>query len=114
MLRLASHPSCRRVVHTTAMVMDWMVARQYPVIKHPPYLPDLALDDFFLFPKVKKELASITLTKETFKKEWEGAPRTVKAADLPTAFRLWYEHCKKCVDIAGPMLKKNKNKHVSI
>jgi hypothetical protein len=56
-------------VYTAAIVTDWMVAKQFKVIEHLPYLPDLALADIFLFPKVKRELASLTLTKETFKKE---------------------------------------------
>ncbi len=54
-------------VQTAATVTDWLVARR---------MPDLAPGDFFLFPKVKKELASLTLMSETFKKEWEGAVRT--------------------------------------
>jgi hypothetical protein len=67
-------------VHTDATVKDWMAARQFKVIEHPPYSPDLAPADFFLFPKVKRELAGLTLTKQTFKKEWEGAAKTLKAA----------------------------------
>jgi hypothetical protein len=49
-------------VHTAAMVKDWMAARQFKVIKHLPYSPDLAPAKFFLFPKVKRELAGLTLT----------------------------------------------------
>jgi hypothetical protein len=52
-----------------------MAARQFQIIEHPPYLPDLALADFFLFPSVKRELAGKTLTEETLNKEWEGAVR---------------------------------------
>jgi hypothetical protein len=39
------------------------------MLQHMPYSPDLAPTDFFLFPKVKKELVGLTLTRETFKKE---------------------------------------------
>jgi histone-lysine N-methyltransferase SETMAR len=94
-------------VHTTAMVKDWIAARQFKVIEHPPYSPDLAPANFFLFPKVKRELASLTLTKETFKKEWEGAAKTLKAADFATAFRRWMECCEKCIDIAGSYVEKS-------
>jgi hypothetical protein len=52
---------------------------------------------------VKRELAGLTLTKETFKKEWKGAAKTLKVADFATAFRCWMEHCKKCIDIAGSL-----------
>ncbi len=66
---------------------DW----QFQVIKHPPYSPDLAPADF-LFPKVKRKLAGLTLTKETFK-EWEGATKTLKAADFAMAFYNWIFYC---------------------
>jgi hypothetical protein len=82
--------------------------------EHLPYSPDLAPADFFLFPKVKKELAGLTLTKETFKKEWEGATITLKAADFAMALRRWYAHCENVSTWPGPTLKKAKNKHVSI
>ncbi len=94
-------------VHTAAIVKDWMAARQLKVIEHPPYSPDLAPSDFFLLPKVKRELAGLTLTKETFKKEWEGAAKTLKAADVATAFRRWMERCEKCIDIAGSYVEKS-------
>ncbi len=94
-------------LHTAAMVKDWMAARQFKVIEHPPYSPDLAPADFFLFPKVKRELAGLTLTKETFKKEWEGAAKTLKAADFAMAFRRWMEHWGKCIDIARSNVEKS-------
>jgi hypothetical protein len=40
----------------------WMGARRFQVIKHLPYSPDLAPADFFLFPDVKRELASLQLS----------------------------------------------------
>jgi histone-lysine N-methyltransferase SETMAR len=89
------------------MVTDWMAAKQFPVIEHPSYLPDLAPADFFLFPKVMRELAGLTLTKETLKMKWEGAARTLKAADFATAFRHWYERYKKCINIAGSYVEKS-------
>jgi hypothetical protein len=56
---------------------------------------------------VKRELAGLILTKETFKKEWEGAAKNLKAADFAMAFRRWFERCKKCIDIAGSYAKKS-------
>ncbi len=46
-------------------------------VPHPPYLPDLAPADFFLFPKVKAELAGQMLMQETFKNSWEGVVRSI-------------------------------------
>jgi hypothetical protein len=55
---------------------------------------------------VKRELAGLTLTQETFKKEWEGAVRSIAAADFAEAFRRWYERHEKCVAIGGGYVEK--------
>jgi hypothetical protein len=47
-------------VHTVTVVKDWMVAKDFRLIEHPPYLPDLALADFFLFPSIKRQLEGKT------------------------------------------------------
>jgi histone-lysine N-methyltransferase SETMAR len=94
-------------VHTAAVLTNWMTARRFQVIEHPPYSPDLAPADFFLFPSVKRELAGKTLTQENLKKEWEGAVRTLSVADFTTAFKRWYERCEKCVNIAGGYVEKS-------
>jgi histone-lysine N-methyltransferase SETMAR len=41
-------------VHTAAVVTNWMAARRFQIIKHPPYSRDLLPADFFLFPSVKR------------------------------------------------------------
>jgi hypothetical protein len=46
-------------VHTAATVQDYLEAKGIKTIRHPPYSLDLAPADFFLFPKVKSELAGL-------------------------------------------------------
>ena len=41
------------------------------------------------------------VTRNTFKKEWEGVVRTLKEDDYTTAFIRWYERFNKCVEIGG-------------
>ncbi len=94
-------------VHTAASVTDWLVARRVTMLKHPPYSPDLAPADFYLFPKVKKELASLTLTSETFKKEWEGAVRTA-----PRCSSSGFAAAISVSGSAAVTWRKHKNKHV--
>jgi hypothetical protein len=38
----------------------------------PPYLPDLPPVDFFLFSRVKSELAGLTFFQENYRNSWEG------------------------------------------
>ena len=65
-------------------------------IAHLPFLLFLTPVDFFLFTKVKSELAGKPLTQDTFKKSWEGAIRTVTKDDFTAAFDKWQHCCKKC------------------
>jgi hypothetical protein len=93
-------------VHTAATITDWLAARRVKMIEHPPYLPDLAPADFFLLPKVKNYLAGLTLMRESFKKDWEGAVRTLSAADFAEAFQQWFRRWEKCVTISSGYVKK--------
>jgi len=90
-----------------AVVKDWLVAKGVKMIRHPPYLPDLAPADFFLFPRVKRELAGKNLTQETFKNTWEGVLKTINKDDFAAAFSSWYRRCEKCVDIGGGYVEKS-------
>jgi histone-lysine N-methyltransferase SETMAR len=84
-----------------------MVAKGIQVLEHPPYSPDLAPADFFLFRKVKEALAGITLDQESLKNAWEGVVRTITADDFATAFRLWFEQAEKCVWIGRNFVEKS-------
>jgi histone-lysine N-methyltransferase SETMAR len=42
--------------HNTTIVKRFLAQRKVTVLDHLPYSPDLAPDDYFLFPKVKSHL----------------------------------------------------------
>jgi len=94
-------------VHTAAVVREWYAANAIQLIPHPPYSPDLAPADFFLFRRVKEELAGFTLSRETIKKAWEGVIRTIAIEDCAAAFRAWYDRSQKCIRIGGDFVEKN-------
>ena len=43
--------------HMARIVADFLESEKFPVILHPPYSPDLAPNDYFLFPKLKYHLS---------------------------------------------------------
>ena len=43
--------------HTSSIVIDYLETKKVTVLPHPPYSPDLAPADFFLFPKLKRMLS---------------------------------------------------------
>jgi histone-lysine N-methyltransferase SETMAR len=87
------------VVHTTKVVQEFLAKKRIKLLSHPPYSFNLAPADYFLFPKLKKELASITMIQEEFKKEWEGVLRGISREEFTKAFLCWYERCEKCIRI---------------
>jgi histone-lysine N-methyltransferase SETMAR len=42
--------------HTVVSVREFLVKKNIPVLPHPPYSPDLAPCDFYLFRKLKLKL----------------------------------------------------------
>ena len=59
--------------------------KRIKLLSHPPYSFDLAPADYFLVPKLKKELAGITMIQEEFKKEWEGVLRGISREEFAMA-----------------------------
>jgi hypothetical protein len=76
------------------VIHEFLAKKRIKLLSHPPYSPDLTPADYFLFPKLKKELAGFTMTQEEFKKEWEGVLRRVSREEFAKAFVRWYERCK--------------------
>jgi histone-lysine N-methyltransferase SETMAR len=93
-------------VHTAAVVQNWFAAHNIQRLDHPPYSPDLAPADFFLFRRVKEELAGQSLDEGTLKTTWERVVRSIGADEFATAFRRWYERCQKCIEIGGGYVEK--------
>jgi hypothetical protein len=89
------------------MVQEFLAKKVIKLLSHPPYSHDLAPADFFLFFKLKKELADHTMTQEEFKNEWEGVLREVSKDDFAKAFVRWSECCEKYICINGSYVEKS-------
>ena len=88
--------------HTAFIVNDYLAKSRVPLVPQPPYSPDVALADFFLFPRIKSQLKG---------KHW-GTVNTIQEAttralkDLPVdvfqgAFLAWKTRLQKCIDAGG-------------
>jgi hypothetical protein len=53
---LASAPQQCTTHHAALSVREFFAKHSIPVVPHPPYSPDLAPCDFFLFPRLKSTL----------------------------------------------------------
>ncbi len=96
-------------MHTAAKVTDFMAARGIKLIEHPPFSPDLAPADYFLFPRIKKELAGFTMTQDTFKKSWEGAAKSLRRRTSLKRSGKGISATKSAFRSAADMLRKARN-----
>ena len=68
-------------------------------VRHPPYSPDLAPCDFWLFPKLKENLRGCRY--ETFEEMKEAVMKvtdTLTQEDFPGAFQKLLERYNKCIE----------------
>ena len=57
----------------------------------PPYSPNLAPCNFFLFPKLKNKIAPEFLSVETFKSRGDGVAATLTKDDHTRCYAKWVE-----------------------
>jgi hypothetical protein len=67
---------------------------------------DFAPMDFFLFPRLKSELAGLSMTQESFQESWNGVIRSIPQDDFAAAFLQWMEQSKKCGWMGGDYVEK--------
>ena len=84
-----------------------MTSLKFTVVLHPPYSPDLAPSDFWLFPKLKEMLKG-----QHFSSDAEVEADVLKwISSQPETFFMdgmnkWIERLKKCVAINGDYVEK--------
>ena len=95
-------------VHTAHIVTNFLASKEgVEVLRHPPYSPDLAPCDFFLFPKMKNKLAGELMSSETFSKMWFGVAATLTKDDFTAAYQKWLERHRKCIRVGGSYVDKS-------
>jgi len=88
--------------HTAAIVSRFLAKKQVAVLSHPPYSPDLAPTDYFLFPKIKMKLKGNCFEDvASIQKAVTSKLKAVSEESFSRAFELLYERSKRCVDVGG-------------
>ena len=89
-------------VHNSILVTDYLTKMGIKTVPHPPYSPDLAPCDFWLFPKLKENLRGCRY--ETIKEMKEAVTRvidTLTQEDFHGAFQKLLERYNKCIAAGG-------------
>lgn len=88
--------------HSALRTCEFLAKHSITVLPHPPYSPDLAPCDFFLFPKLKKPLKGRRF--ETISEIKANATRELKAITKEAyqdCFNKWKHRWDKCVRWGG-------------
>ncbi|GFW79251.1 uncharacterized protein TNCV_2476581 [Trichonephila clavipes] len=91
-----------RGAHITLIIRQFLAVNGVVTLDHPPYSPDLALADFFLFPRLKsalkgKKFTYVTDVQSNVTAELKAIPKVLfyrSSQDL-------YSRSSQCINILG-------------
>ena len=88
--------------HTAAATFDYLQENGVQHVTHPPYYPDLAPCDFFLFPAIKKELKGKPFeTVEDARAFVEDQISGMGQSEWAGAVDSWFRRMGKCIHADG-------------
>lgn len=96
--------------HNALSVKQFLAEKCIPVLEHPPYSPDLAPCDFYLFPKVKSVLKGTHFESvEHVKVKTAELLRSITKNDLQHCFEQWKARMQRCIDRGGEYVEGDKS-----
>jgi histone-lysine N-methyltransferase SETMAR len=88
--------------HTAKVVTKYLKQERVEILPHPPYSPDLAPCDFFLFPKIKKELKNKKYDKvENLARAVQAITSSIPKEEYHKCFENWQRRLQLCIDHDG-------------
>ena len=89
-------------VHSSLLIRDFCTKNEMTVVPQPPYSPDLAPADFFLFPKMKRPMKGERFDDvEAIKKKSLEELKSIPEEDFQRAFLQWKRRWEKCIATQG-------------
>ena len=92
------HDNARPHVHKN--VRNFLENQGIGLVEHPPYSPDLAPCDFWLFDYIKRELDDHE-SAESLEKQITKIVKSIPKKEYQKTFEKWVERMQFCVDIEG-------------
>lgn len=88
--------------HTALVVRQFLASKNITVIPHPPYSPDLAPCDYFLFPKLKSRMKGRRFdTVEEIQAEAQEVLNALTPGDFQRGMESWKQRWDRCVHAQG-------------
>lgn len=93
--------------HTAAKTLNFLHESGVQLVTHPPYSPDLAPNDFFLFPLIKKTMRGkrfpdANAAVAEFQRILDDLPKK----EFSACFEKWFQRMKKCIMAKGEYFEK--------
>jgi histone-lysine N-methyltransferase SETMAR len=93
--------------HTARETRQFLEQQRVKEVGHPPYSPDLAPCDFFVFPKVKRHLKGTRFeSPEHAVQVFDWHLKDIPASDWASCFQKWFKRMEKCIEAAGEYFEK--------
>ena len=88
--------------HSALLIRNYLAKHLTSIVPHPPYSPDLAPADFFLFPKLKTLLKGRRFqTIETIQENATKGLHSITENAFQEAFQQWQKRWERCIDSSG-------------
>lgn len=95
--------------HTSLLVSEFLAKHNTVMLPQPPYSPDMAPCDFFLFPKIKKSMKGRRFASiEEIKEESLKQLKTVSSSEFQKCFEDWKKRWHKCIISEGDYFEGDK------
>ena len=95
--------------HSSKTVTKYLKQERVNILPHPPYSPDLAPCDFFLFPKIKKELKNKKYNKvENFARAVQAITSSIPKEEYHRSFEDWRRRLEIRIDKDGHYFERMK------
>lgn len=93
--------------HKAQVVVDFLASEHIQEVGHPPYSPDLAPCDFFVFPNVKRLMRGVRYESpkeavDAFRELIESLP----SSSWSSCWTKWFERMQLCIDCNGDYFEK--------
>ncbi|UYV71504.1 hypothetical protein LAZ67_8003523 [Cordylochernes scorpioides] len=93
--------------HTAHVVLQFLAKHSTIQIPHPPYSPDLAPNDFFLYPKLKMKLKGRKFDNvDMIQTESKATLRNLSKSDFISCFDNWKKRWNRCIEAGGAYFEK--------
>ena len=88
--------------HTALVLREFFAKNSTHVAPQPPYSPDLAPCDFWLFPKLKRPLRGNRFESiQEIQRESARALKAIPTEDFSACFEDWKKRWQKCIGAGG-------------